>query len=56
MVLALFDLTGWFRAIEHELLTTLLTELEQIRRCVNASRENESRILPAAPTEPSQHA
>ena len=40
---------------QNELLTTVLTELEQIRRCVNASRENGNRVVPPVPTERSQH-
>ena len=55
------DMVQRLRAIElllrtqNELLTTVLTELEQIRRCVNASRENGSRVVPPVPTERSQH-
>ena len=55
------DMVQRLRAIQlllrtqNELLTTVLTELEQIRRCVNASRENCSRVVPPVPTEPSQH-
>ena len=57
----LADMVQRLRAIElllrtqNELLTTVLTELEQIRRRVNASRENGSRVAPPVPTEPSQH-
>jgi hypothetical protein len=55
------DMVQRLRAIElllrtqNELLTTVLTELEQIRRCVNASRENGNRVVPPVPTERSQH-
>ena len=55
------DMVQRLRAIElllrtqNELLTNVLTELDQIRRCANEGSKNDSRALPPAPTEPSQH-
>ena len=40
---------------QNELLTSALAELEQIRHCANARRENGSRVVPPMPTKPRQH-
>jgi hypothetical protein len=41
---------------QNELLTRVLTELEQIRRSPNADKEIGSRVVSAAPDQHSSHA
>ena len=40
---------------QNELLTSALAELEQIRHCTNARKENGSRVVPSVPTKTRQH-